>query len=212
VRGMKLTRLQSFMASALCFTGIAFLAGAAPGFRPESKWTGAFLEKLDTSRVAVFPTVIRTSQGTEYSATSQKQAVAFLTEKGLGTPGIRDTKLDLGKTEAKYQYDLFQSSLKAVGKAVQKQEGADYFLVFEQLLTTTPSGEIALGGIHVYVLDEKGRNAFSFLLNSHHGIFVQAGLKSADASDEGRETLVLKGTRVALAALEEQIKSAAERK
>jgi hypothetical protein len=195
--------------------GGALLAGGesheklkAPGFRPQSKLADSFLEQLGSSRIAVLPTLIRTHQGTVHSEASQKAVVSFLKENKLGVPEMRETELDVGKPQGKGQYSLFMNDLKTIGKVVNKQSGAEYFVVLEHLVTPTPSGDIAIGGIHIYVLDDKGKNAFSFLLNSHHKIFVEAKLGSADSSKQGRDTLVLNGTKAALSALEQQIEAA----
>jgi hypothetical protein len=135
-----------------------------------------------------------------------------LKENNLGVPEMRETELDVGKPQGKFQHALFMNDLKTIGKAVKKQSGAEYFVVLEHLVTPIPSGDIAIGGIHIYVLDAKGKNAFSFLLNSHHKIFVEAKLESADSSKQGRDTLVLNGTKAALSALELQVKAARENK
>jgi hypothetical protein len=179
-----------------------------PGFRPQSKLADSFLKQLDSSRIAVLPTLIRTRQGAVHSDASQKAVVGFLKKNKLGVPEMREAELDMGKPQGKGQYDLFMNDLKTIGKVVAKQSDVDYFVVMEHLVTPTPKGDIAIGGIHIYVLDAKGKNAFSFLLNSHHKIFVEAKLRSADSSKQGRDALVLNGTKAALSALEQQIKAA----
>jgi hypothetical protein len=214
-----LNYLYALLITTVLIPGGALLAGdesheklKAPGFRPQSKLAGSFLEQLGSSRIAVLPTLIRTHQGTVHSEASQKAVVSFLKQNKLGVPEMRETKLELGKPQGKFQYALFENDLKTIGKAVKKQSGAEYFVVLEHLVTPIPSGGIAIGGIHIYVLDAKGKNAFSFLLNSHHKIFVEAKLGSADSSKQGRDTLVLNGTKAALSALEQQIKVAREDK
>lgn len=92
-----------------------------PGFRPQSKLEDAFLEQLGSSRIAVLPTLIRTHQGTVHSEASQKAVVSFLKENRLGVPEMRETELDVGKPQGKFQYALFQNDLKTIGKAVKKQ-------------------------------------------------------------------------------------------
>ena len=195
--------------------GWSSLAGAEPGekwnppgYRPQSELADSFLEQLGSSRIAVLPTLVRTRHGTVQSEASQKVVVNFLKQNKLGVPEMRETELDVGKPQGKGQYDLFMNDLKTIGKVVKTQSDAEYFVVLEHLVTPTPSGDIAIGGIHIYVLDAKGENAFSFLLNSHHKIFVEAELRSADSSKQGRDTLVLNGTKAALSALEQQIKAA----
>ena len=184
----------------------------APGFRPQSKLEDSFLEELGSSRIAVFPTLVRTREGTVHSKASQEAVVSFLKENRLGIPEMRATQLDVGKPRGKFQYALFQNDLETIGKAVKKQSGAKYFMVLEHLVTPIPSGGIAVGGIHIFVLDAKGNNAFSFLLNSHHSVFTEAKLESADSSKQSREDLVQNGTKAALSALKQQVKASRENK
>ena len=206
--------LAAGLAVVLLATATTLLAGEesqeqlkVPGFRPQSKLADSFLEQLGSSRIAVLPTLVRTRQGTVQSEASQKAVVNFLKQNKLGVPEMRETELDVGKPQGKGQYSLFMNDLKTIGKVVKKQSGAEYFVVLEHLVTPTPSGDIAIGGIHIYVLDAEGKNAFSFLLNSHHKIFIEAKLRSADSSRQGQDTLALNGTKAALSALEQQIKA-----
>lgn len=181
-----------------------------PGFRPESHLSQKFVERVDSSRIAVLPTLIRTRDGAAHSDLSRDRIVAFLKENRLGVSEARLTRVDVGKLKGKFQYDVFKNDLKAIGKAVKKLDGADYFVVLEHLVTPTPSGDIAIGGIHLFLMDAKGKNAFSFLLNSHHKLFVDATLRSADSSPDGRNNLALKATEVALEALKQQVAAARE--
>ena len=61
--------------------------------------------------------------------------------------------------------------------------------------------------IHCFVIDSKGRNAFPYLLNSHHQGFADAKL-IGDDSEQGRAELVEKGTEVGLKALVAQVQAA----
>jgi len=216
---MKSNWLYPLLIATVLISGAGLLVGGEshkkrnpPGFRPQSKLADSFLEQLGSSRIAVLPTLVRTRRGTLHSEASQKAVVDFLKVNKLGVPEIRKIELDVGKPQGNGQYALFQNDLNKIGKVVTKQSGAEYFVLLEHLVTPIPSGDIAIGGIHIYVLDAKGKNAFSFLLNSHHTIFVEAKLRSADSSKQGRDTLVLNGTKAALSALEQQIKAARENK
>jgi hypothetical protein len=71
-------------------------------------------------------------------------------------------------------------------------------------------GDNEVFGIEVYVLDRQGRSAFSFLLNSHHQLFVDAKLVAKNSSEEAREKMIGNATRVGLVALEAQIEQARE--
>ena len=209
-----LNSLYPLLIATVLIPGWPSLAGAEPGkkwnppgYRPQSELADSFLEQLGSSRIAVFPTLVRTRQGTVQSEASQKVVVNFLKQNKLGVAEMRETELDVGKPQGKGQYELFMNDLKTIGKVVKTQSDAEYFVVLVHLVTPTPSGDIAIGGIHIYVFDAKGKNAFSFLLNSHHKIFVEAKLRSADSSKQGQDTLVLNGTKAALSTLEQQIKA-----
>ena len=68
----------------------------------------------------------------------------------------------------------------------------------------------AVFGIHCIILDNRGENAFSFLLNSHHQMFVDAKLTADDLSDESRTALIRKATDVGMQALAGQLQHAAD--
>lgn len=177
----------------------------APGYRPGSEVAGEFVKSLKSTRIAVLPGIIRTREKTIYTEATQKAAVEFLKLHHLGKPELRKLEMDVGPLDGKSQFDWFKSDRGRVGKIIQAQSGADYFLALEFLIPKNPSGEISIFGIHVFVLNAKGEDAFSFLLNSHHKVFNEPELKSEDSSAEGRTALVSKGTPVALEALLEQI-------
>lgn len=212
---MKINSSYIFWIATLIISGFALSSQAdtdkqvnAPGFRPETKAATKFLEHLDSSRIVVLPTVIRTKTTTTHSKASQGAVVDFLKEHKLGIPEAGKGGFDMGELNGKSQFEWFQNDQKRLGEFVRQQSGADYYLTLEYLIPKTPSGEAAVFGVHIYVLDADGKNAFSFLLNSHHKVLGDAGLKSADASEPGLESLVLKGDNVALDALLEQIKQA----
>ncbi len=81
-------------------------------------------------------------------------------------------------------------------------------MAVEVLIHPNRSKQFAVWGIHCYVLDRDGSNAFSFLLNSHHKIFVDAALKTQDLSAQGKEQLVAGAARTALNALKQQVEAA----
>jgi hypothetical protein len=201
---MKMNPLFSLIAT-LLVSGGTFSSAAdsprtpdAPGFRPESEFADTFLEHLDSTRIAVLPTVIRTKTTTTFSEASQKAVVDLLKEHKLGVPEALKMELDMGELKGRSQFDWFRNDEMRLGEIVKTQSGADYFVALEFLVPKAPSGEIAVFGVHIYVLDANGENAFSFLLNSHHKTLVEARLTSADSSAQGREALVLKGSNVAL--------------
>jgi hypothetical protein len=119
------------------------------------------------------------------------------------------TELDLNWTGGESQWEFFESSMKLMADQIkQSNMETDYHLAMEVIIVPRPNGRLAVFGIHVYILDQTGHNAFSFLLNSHHQLFIRAELYTEDSSKESIEKLIVKSTQVALKALEQQIQLA----
>ena len=112
--------------------------------------------------------------------------------------------LDLSQIEGQGQFDFFQSSMKQMAKQIKQP----YHLATEVIIIQRANNHLGVWGIHVYILDQAGNNAFSFLLNSHHQILVDANLFSEDNSKEAIDKLVAQGTQIALQALDQQIEYA----
>lgn len=178
----------------------------APGYRPKSDHAVAFLSSVGTCRMAVFPTIVRTTDGLSYNKASQQAILTHLKNKDIAEPKTCTTKLDLSQAKGPAQWGLFQSSMKIMAERIkQSSTEADYHMAVDLLVGPRPNGGLAVGGIHVYILDQAGNNAFSFLLNSHHQLLVSAKLKADDASEQAKAKLIANSTRVALQALEQQI-------
>jgi hypothetical protein len=193
----------------------------SPGFRPPSARSDAFLKAVGSARISVFPTVVRKVGGgaggvRSYDRASQKEVVQLLKENRLGRGNALDKEIDpgdLGKLKVKSQWGLFEAGMDALAKEVAKAKiQSDYALVVEVVMFPTSTKELAIWGIHCYVLDREGANGFSFLLNSHHKMFVDAALKTQDASPKGQEELVASAVRTALKALREQVEAASPAK
>ena len=174
-----------------------------PGFRPHSEYAHAFIEALPTATVEVYPTIVRRPERTALSFASQDRIVKLLRDEVMVTAIARNTRFDLGKMERIAQWDLFQNDMKAIAEKLgSRNSDADYSLVLEIVMLP---GNQAVFGIHCYVLDQQGRNIFSFLLNSHHQIFVDAKLFEEDSSEAARERLMQRATQTAIVALQAQI-------
>ncbi len=184
----------------------------SPGFRPESDRADAFVKAVGSAPIAVFPTVVREIGGeTSYDQASQKEIARLLKDNDLGGGKAVQKKIDAGKLEGNSQLQAFQTVMATLGKKVAKEKvGSDYALVIEVLIHPKRSKELSVWGIHCYVLDREGANAFSFLLNSHHKMFVDATLKTKDRSAKGKDKLVAGAVRTVLKALKQQVKDAAE--
>ena len=179
-----------------------------PGFRPQSTHASEFVESLDSAQIAVLPTIVRTIKHTAHSFASQEQIVAFLNENDLGTATAVRKQIDPGIVQHRPQWEIFQNAMQSIAAALEGQgSDADYTLAMEVILAP---GNQAVFGIECYVLDRQGRNAFSFLLNSHHKVFVEANLIARDSSEAARTRLIAAATRVGVTALKAQVDQARE--
>ena len=183
----------------------------APGYRPGSDGAGAFLESIGTATITVLPTAVWSTEETILLPASQEQIDQFIEENHLGAANTADFESykSVIEDESQGQWGVFQSGLKQVGAQALDTKGAgDYFLFLELMDFRPKSGELAIGGIQCYVVDRNGEDAFSFLLNSHHGAFNDAKLMTQDTSKEGRARLVSAATELALTVLRDQINAA----
>lgn len=176
----------------------------APGYRPESKYAKAFVNSVGVSQLIVYPTVVRikTPDGIvmSHNRESQKAILDHLIKNQIIDPN----GLDLTQIEGQGQFDFFQSSMKQMAKQIKQP----YHLATEVIIIQRPNNHLGVWGIHLYILDHAGHNAFSFLLNSHHRILVDAKLFSEGNSKEAIDKLVIQSTQVALQALDQQIEQA----
>ena len=177
-----------------------------PGFRPESPLETEFLQQIDTATVVVYPTIIRRTARTAHSFSSRGKVMAFIAASGTGAVRPTNHRIDLGRLNPDSQWNIFQAGLTAMAQAVtDNHTEADYSLALEILL---PDDQ-AVFAIQCYVVDRKGQNAFSFLLNAHHQLFAEAEL-TAGESQASRDAMIDKATDVALRALAAQIAWARE--
>ena len=177
-----------------------------PGFRPECERAPAFIADVKTATVRVYPSVIRTPTNTTYSAASQQQVVAFLNEEKITRAVADDIPVEVGEIQGRGQFDWFQNDMATIGQEVESRGvDADYVLVMEVLFPPQRGSRQSVFGIHCIVLNTEGQNAFSFLLNSHHQMFVDAKMTGEGESDQVRNELIKKATAVGLEALAAQI-------
>ena len=134
----------------------------SPGFRPSSARADAFVKAVGSSRITVFPTVVRIIGGeTSYDRASQKEIVRLLKDTGLGGGEALDTKLDPGQLKGNSQWEAFQAGMDTLGKEVAKAKvQSDYALVVELLIHPDQTTVVAVWGIHCYVLGREGANAY----------------------------------------------------
>ena len=172
-------------------------------YRPSSEAAEQFIKDLAAARVAIYPSVIRSLEGTAYSESSQKKLVSLLNEKRVTTAVAAADTIKLPALKVGSQWQMFKTDLQAIAESLQsKKPDADYSLLMEFVFAP---GNKELFGIHCYVFDLQGNNVFSFLMNSHHKPFVDANLVAGDSSEASRARLVEKATRVGVSALVEQV-------
>jgi hypothetical protein len=158
--------------------------------------------------VAVLPTVVRGIDRSTHSVPSQRLIVELLAEHGLATATAADRPVDFAVAPHQSQWELFQGSLRTLATTLEKsQSDWNYVLVMEVVL---PPGDQAVFGIETYIVDRKGRNVFSFLLNAHHEVFAAADLVVADGTEQALEAMILDATRVGVLALNAQVDFARE--
>lgn len=182
---------------------------ADPGFRPESEHAAAFLDALDSATIAVYPTIIRRANRTANSYESRDQIVAFLNEHDVVRAVQGSKRVDLGKLPRMSQWDLFTSDMQRIGASAKGRRADAQYHLFMEILLPVSDGEVF--GVECYILDSDGNNAFSFLLNSHHQMFVEASLFAKNSSEAARSQLLEKASLLGVTALQAQIEQARER-
>ena len=176
-----------------------------PGYRPHSEHALAFVESWPNATVAVLPAIVRRLDRTAHSFASQAQLVSLLEQAGVTASAV-PVRIDRGEYPGEAQWNTFRSGMEAVANALtDRAPDADYAVVLEILMY---AGDQEVFGLHVFVLDGEGRNAFSFLLNSHHRAFVETGLRADDRSEAARSALMEKATELAMTALDALIEAA----
>ena len=204
----------SRLAAAICLVAFSLAAlaheteikTADPGFRPPSEYAPAFLESLDTATIAVYPTIVRRADRTAHSFASQSQIIDLLNSEKIVTAVAGRRRIDLGKLQGRSQYDLFLEDGQRIAEVQRTHaSGAEYLLVMEFLF---PVNNQTIFGIQCYVLNSNGETAFSFLLNLHHQLFVDAKLIADGTSEAARAKLMAKATQAGVTALKQQIEQA----
>jgi len=174
-----------------------------PAYRPFSEGSSSFLKELKTAKIAVYPSIVRTLEGTSYSKKSQQQIVSFFNDRKVTHAIANKDNIKLGQLNTSPQWNIFVDDMHAIADTQKRNKlDANYSLVMAFVF---PPDNQSIWGIHCYILDQQGNNAFSFLLNSHHKLFVDAKLNANDTSESSRAKLIEKATQVALLALIQQV-------
>ncbi len=165
-----------------------------------------FQNGLGKIRITVFPTIVRSFNWTIYDQQSSKKIGSFFETNNLAKVHYSDKKINMNKSTSRGQWNLFQTSMSLFADYLKTHPvNTEYALVVECLVSQKPSVGEFVGGIQCYVLDSNSSNAFSFLLNSHHPLFIEAQLKTGNATTESRNELIKKSTEVVIKAFQHQL-------
>jgi hypothetical protein len=200
--------------SAILLATVVVATGATAGevgHRPGAGSSPAktFLEQVGELSICVFPTVIMDHEGETYDHESAALIAAFLDEAGIAaSASVVAEEVDLSASRSGVQWKVFKGGLKQVAGHLKRQPiETDYAFVAHLLVTRTRKGGLAVGGIQCYLLDVKGKDAYSFLLNSHHDFFTEAKLIVGDDTLEAAAELRTKATNAVVEALRAQLQS-----
>ncbi len=158
-----------------------------------------FYHSLKEKGIAIFPGVVKDDNGTTYHLPSRDTIASFFQNRGVSSAHLADQKVDLGGLEGiNGQWALFERSMSLFSDNLKANPmDSGYALMAEYVVNKT------IHVIQCYILDSHGEDAFSFLLNSHHKLFVDARLETEAV--ESRDELIGKGTDVVIKALQYQL-------
>lgn len=179
-----------------------------PGYQPECDRIQEFIRAAPIAAIEVFPTIVRTPNGTDYFVEPRRQVVEFINENGLGCAVENAAVIDPGELKGRAQFGMFQNDLAVLGGQIKALAlNTDYCLVMEILIPPSRQNQMSVFGIHCFVMDSQGQNVFSFLLNSHHQLFVDADMTADDVSEQSRLELIEKATTVGMLALQMRLET-----
>jgi len=158
-----------------------------------------FYHSLKERGIAIFPGVVKDDNGTTYHLASRDMIASFFQNRGVSNVHLADQEVDLQGLEGiNGQGALFERSTSLFSDHLKANlMDSGYALMTEYVVNKT------IHVIQCYILDSHGEDAFSFLLNSHHKLFVDARLETEAA--KSRDELIGKGTDVIIKALQYQL-------
>ncbi len=161
-----------------------------PGFRLESGLNQVFVNSYKESKFIIYPTITREIDTITWSAALSKEFAQNLKREDNLTIQLSENALDPGELMGKNQYQFFMYDMVRLGNEIKiKKKTTDYNIIPEILFEPERQGTLFVFGIHVFILDKEGENAFSFLLNSHHELFVEAKLFAYNPNEKDLEAL-----------------------
>jgi len=172
-----------------------------PGFRPESVLGQAFISSYKESKYIIYPTITRTIDTITWSTLLSKEFAQNLKRDENLEISLNENLLNPGELMGKSQYDFFVYDMVRLGNEIKKKkEKIDYFMIPEILFEPNRNGTLFVFGIHIFILNNEGENVFSFLLNSHHDLFVEAKLYVYNPNDNDLKELKKRSLDAALIA------------
>ncbi len=169
-----------------------------PAFRPESTLDQAFLDSYKEATIIMYPTITRTTDTTTWSRSLSKGLAQNLRSLENVDISLNETMLDPGELKGEAQFQFFQNDMARLANEIKEnEEEADYYMIPEILFGPEGEGTLFVFGIHLFILDKEGENAFSFLLNSHHELFIKAKLYAYNPDEDDVAALKQRSLEVA---------------
>jgi hypothetical protein len=169
-----------------------------PGFRPESYFSQAFINSYKQSKLIIYPTITRTIDTITWSKFLSKEFAQNLKRDENLNTSLNENLLNPGELMGKNQFEFFTYDMVRLGNEIKrKREKIDYFIIPEILFEPERNGTLFVFGIHIFILNNQGENAFSFLLNSHHELFIEAKLYAYNPNENALEALKKRSLEVA---------------
>ncbi len=161
-----------------------------PGFRPESALDQEFINSYKESKFIVYPTITRSIDTTTWSKLVSKEFAENLKRHENLHIRLNENSLDPGELMGNSQFDFFNNDMVRLGNEIKlKKENVDYHIIPEIVFEPKRQGTLFVFGIHIFILNNVGENVFSFLLNSHHELFVGAKLYAYEPNEKELEAL-----------------------
>ena len=161
-----------------------------PGFRPESDLEQSFINSYKESKFIVYPTITRAIDTTTWSKLLSKEFAQNLKRDENLNIRLNKNSLNPGELMGNGQFEFFKNDLVRLGNEIKmKREKIDYCIIPEILFEPKREGTLFVFGIHIFILNKEGENVFSFLLNSHHELFVEAKLYAYNPDEYDLEEL-----------------------
>jgi hypothetical protein len=161
-----------------------------PGFRPESELDQEFINSYKESTFIVYPTITRSIENTTWSKLVSKEFTENLKRDENLNIRLNENSLDPGELMGNSQFDFFNNDMVRLGNEIKlKKENVDYHIIPEIVFEPKRQGTLFVFGIHIFILNNVGENVFSFLLNSHHELFVGAKLYAYEPNEKELEAL-----------------------